>query len=57
MSLFVSCESESEIDGLYQELSKGGSEMMPLGTYPFSRKFGWTADRYGVSWQLNLAAA
>ena len=25
---------------------------MPLGDYGFSSCFGWTVDRYGVSWQV-----
>lgn len=55
MSLFVECESEQEIDRLYQALSQDGQELMPLGFYGFSAKFGWVNDRFGVSWQLNLA--
>ena len=55
MSLFVQCETEDEIDRLFRELSTGGKVLMELGTYPFSKKFGWTDDKYGVSWQLNLA--
>ncbi|GAB2970200.1 VOC family protein [Saccharothrix stipae] len=54
VSLYVSCETEDEIDRLYAALSDGGQPLMPLGDYGFSRKFGWTNDRFGVSWQLNL---
>lgn len=55
ISFFVNCETEAELDTLWQNLSQGGSMMMPLQAYPFSQKFGWVADRYGLSWQLNLA--
>lgn len=54
LSIFVQCETASEIDGLFQKLSEGGTVFMPLDQYPFSEKFGWIADKYGVSWQLNL---
>jgi predicted 3-demethylubiquinone-9 3-methyltransferase (glyoxalase superfamily) len=55
MSLFVDCASESEIDRLFASLSDGGGVLMPLDRYPFAQKFAWVADRFGVSWQLNLA--
>jgi predicted 3-demethylubiquinone-9 3-methyltransferase (glyoxalase superfamily) len=53
ISLFVTCETESEIDELFEKLSQGGGVLMPLDSYPFSKKFAWVADRYGVSWQLS----
>ena len=55
ISFFVSCQTESEVDALWETLSDGGEVLMPLGQYPFSEKFGWLNDAYGVSWQLNLA--
>jgi len=55
VSFFVTCGTESEIDALWRELSKGGKVMMELAKYPLSEKFGWLSDRYGLSWQLNLA--
>jgi predicted 3-demethylubiquinone-9 3-methyltransferase (glyoxalase superfamily) len=55
LSLFVSCESEEEIDRLFAGLSEGGVVMMPLSTeYGFSAKYAWLSDRFGVSWQLSL---
>jgi predicted 3-demethylubiquinone-9 3-methyltransferase (glyoxalase superfamily) len=53
-SLFVDCESEEELERTFAALSDGGTVMMPLGDYGFSRRFGWCGDRFGVSWQLNL---
>jgi predicted 3-demethylubiquinone-9 3-methyltransferase (glyoxalase superfamily) len=55
ISLFVELDGEAELDSAYAELSAGGAVLMPLGTYPFSSRFAWIADRFGVSWQLSLA--
>jgi predicted 3-demethylubiquinone-9 3-methyltransferase (glyoxalase superfamily) len=57
MSLFVGVSTESELDKLYAALSEGGQILMPLAAYPFSKKYGWVNDKYGVSWQLTLADA
>ncbi|TDE32167.1 VOC family protein [Nonomuraea mesophila] len=54
ISIYVACDTEEEIDRLYAALAEGGGELMPLGSYGFSTKFGWVNDRFGVSWQLNL---
>lgn len=54
ISFFVTCETESEIDGIWKQLSDGGSALMPLDKYDWSPKYGWIQDRYGVSWQLSL---
>ena len=54
-SLVLDCDSEEEIDRLYARLSENGQVLMPLDHYPFSRKFAWVNDRFGVSWQLKLS--
>lgn len=55
LSIWVETESEDEIERLFAALGDGGTALMPLDAYGFSRRFGWVSDRYGVSWQLNLA--
>jgi len=53
VSLFVTCDSREELEKLWAALAEGGTPTMPLGDYGFG-PFGFTADRYGVSWQLAL---
>ena len=57
VSLYVNCATEAEIDTLFERLSQGGQILMPLDRYPFSEKFAWIADRFGVSWQLSLLSS
>jgi predicted 3-demethylubiquinone-9 3-methyltransferase (glyoxalase superfamily) len=54
ISLFVDCENEAELDEAFEQLSTGGTVLMPPNNYGFSTKFAWANDRFGVSWQLNL---
>jgi predicted 3-demethylubiquinone-9 3-methyltransferase (glyoxalase superfamily) len=55
VSFFVNCETEGEINKLWGNLSKDGIVRMPLDKYPFgSEKYGWTQDKFGLSWQLAL---
>lgn len=56
ISLFVDFQTSDELDQAFTQLSEGGSIFMPLDTYPFSERFAWIADRFGVSWQLNLVS-
>ena len=55
ISFFVNRESEDEVDALWEELAQDGSVLMPLQAYPFSKRYGWLADRYGLSWQVSVA--
>lgn len=52
ISFFVNCDTEKEIDLLWKDLSEGGTVFMELNKYPFSEKYGWIQDKFGVSWQL-----
>ena len=55
-STFVEFDSLEALDRAFSILSEEGDILMPLDNYGFSQKFGWVNDRFGVSWQLNVAA-
>jgi predicted 3-demethylubiquinone-9 3-methyltransferase (glyoxalase superfamily) len=54
MSLYVEFDTSAELDSTFAALADGGRVLMPLGAYPFSERFGWLQDRFGVSWQLGV---
>jgi predicted 3-demethylubiquinone-9 3-methyltransferase (glyoxalase superfamily) len=42
ISFFVNCETQQEVDSLWEKLSEGGEK----------QRCGWLKDKYGVSWQI-----
>lgn len=47
-------DAKTRLDATWAKLSSGGKELMPLDKYPFSERYGWIQDKYGLSWQLIL---
>ena len=54
ISFFVVCMSEEEVDNTWAKLMEGGNVLMEPDKYPWSDKYGWLQDKYGVSWQLSF---
>ncbi|WP_241285534.1 VOC family protein [Chryseobacterium arthrosphaerae] len=54
VSFMVICETEDEVQKYWDRLLDGGVALMELGSYSWSKKYGWVRDRYGVTWQLFL---
>ena len=52
ISMMVLCDTEEEIQTLWDKLIEDGKELMPLQSYDFSELYGWVEDKYGFSWQL-----
>jgi predicted 3-demethylubiquinone-9 3-methyltransferase (glyoxalase superfamily) len=52
ISFMIACDTKEEVEQLWGKLSEGGTVRMELDSYPFSEKYGWTDDKYGVSWQI-----
>lgn len=52
VSFFIYMDTTADVERLYSALVDGGEALMPLGTYPWSERYGWVKDRFGVSWQV-----
>lgn len=47
-------DAAENIDAVWKKLAEGGKVLMPIQEYPFSKRYGWIQDKYGLSWQLIL---
>lgn len=52
ISFMVISETTGETEAYWHKLIKEGKSLMELGSYPWSSKYGWVQDKFGVSWQL-----
>jgi len=55
VSFHIKCKTKEEVDALWGKLVIGGKVLMELGSYPFSERYGWVQDKYGLSWQIIYA--
>ncbi len=54
ISLFVLCESINETNELWNKLIDGGKTLMAIDKYPWSERYGWVQDRFGLTWQVSV---
>ena len=52
VSFFVQVGTPGEADRIFAPLADGGAVLMPVDAYPWSERYGWVQDRFGVSWQV-----
>ncbi len=52
VSFVIACNSKEETESFWEKLIEKGMAIMPFDSYPFSKKYGWLIDRYGLSWQI-----
>ncbi len=54
ISIFILCESINETNELWNKLLDGGKVLMPIDKYPWSERYGWVQDRFGLTWQVSV---
>jgi len=55
MSVTVAADSVEDAKRIFDEFAKGGSTFIPFGPQPWSKGFGLTTDRFGVTWVIDTA--
>jgi predicted 3-demethylubiquinone-9 3-methyltransferase (glyoxalase superfamily) len=54
ISMFANFDNLETLNNAWNKLIDGGSAMMPIDKYPWSERYGWLKDKFGLTWQLML---
>lgn len=54
ISFYIIIQNEDEIQTVWDKLIENGRALMPMDSYPWSKKYGWVQDKFGVTWQLTI---
>jgi predicted 3-demethylubiquinone-9 3-methyltransferase (glyoxalase superfamily) len=52
ISFFVTLPDRGDVDRVWDGLAEGGEVLMPIDAYPWAPRYGWVADRWGLTWQV-----
>ena len=55
ISVFANFDNQASLDAAWNQLIDGGSALMPTDKYPWSERYGWLKDKFGLTWQLMLS--
>jgi predicted 3-demethylubiquinone-9 3-methyltransferase (glyoxalase superfamily) len=53
ISFVVNCDSIAETNRVWDALIEGGHAMMEIDKYPWSERYGWLIDKFGMTWQIS----
>lgn len=56
MSVSLSGDDADELRGYWEKLSEGGTVSVPLEKQMWGDEFGMCADRFGITWMVNITA-
>ena len=54
ISLFVLCKSIPAANELWEKLMVNGKVLIPIDKHPWSERYGWLQDKFGVTWQISI---
>jgi predicted 3-demethylubiquinone-9 3-methyltransferase (glyoxalase superfamily) len=54
ISFFVKCTSIDQTNKIWNKLIDGGKALMAIDKYPWSERYGWLQDKFGLSWQVMI---
>ncbi|HQR94301.1 MAG: hypothetical protein B7Y15_00620 [Bacteroidetes bacterium 24-39-8] len=55
ISVFANFDNIEALNLAWEKLVDGGSVLMPIDKYPWSERYGWLKDKFGLTWQLMLS--